>query len=274
MRELTDPFFQYPTTPFETSTGQVELPILYFDTRNYVAMFWLDFGAAQRVMSEPGLQLVRFDGNRALATVACFEYRDTTVGAYNEVGVALAVMPRGLAAPRWPLMSLYRSPDKRQIGFHILDLPVTTEAACAAGREIWGYPKFITPISFEHGSQGFDSTVEDPIGEGSIMRLAGTGGFGLPAPPLNLVLYSRRPDEKLVRAVVNVRGRVRCQRPGSVRLQVGRSQHPMAQRLRALGLEGARPMVVQHTDAFQSRLNAGAPLPGQPPTASAMRDAT
>ncbi len=263
MRNLDDPFFQHPSTTFSTTAGEVELPILYFDTRNFVALFWVDYERAEKRLGDDGLKLVRFRGNRALATVAWFEYRETTVGVYNEVGVALAVVPDGVRQPSWPLVSLYRNPDKRQIGFHILDLPVTTEAACAAGREVWGYPKFITPIQFAHAGKAFDGVVEDPAGDAPIVRMMGTTGLGVPAPPMDLVLYSRRPDEALLRAVVNVRGRIHCRLPGSVRLDVGRGTHPMAERLRALGLHGARPMLIQHTDAFQSRLNAGVQMQGK-----------
>mgnify|MGYP000864715816 CR=1 FL=1 len=37
--------------------------------------------------------------------------------------------------PRLPLLRMLGSLDRNPMGFHILDLPVTTEVACAAGRE-------------------------------------------------------------------------------------------------------------------------------------------
>jgi hypothetical protein len=39
------------------------------------------------------------------------------------------------------------------------------------------------------------------------------------------------------------------------------SAHPMAERLRRLGLDGARPFCVSRSDALQLRLNAGAAIP-------------
>jgi len=47
--------------------------------------------------------------------------------------------------------------------------------------------------------------------------------------------------------------------PGGIRLQVGQSRHRMADNLRELGLDGARPLAVSSTTRFQSRLNAGVP---------------
>lgn len=264
MRYQDEPFFQYPTTTFVSSAGDVALPILYFDTSNFVAMFWVDYARAAALMDDPGLQLVRFRGNKALVSVAWFEYRETSVGVYNEVGVAMAVVPKGMAQPRFPLLSLYGALDQRQIGMYILDLPVTTAAACAAGREVWGYPKFVTQISFQRQGQRFKGVVTDPDRDAPLVTLSGEASrLGLPTPPMSLVLYSRRHDGVLVRAHVNVRGWMSSQLPGTMVLQVGDSQQVMAQHLHGLGLNGARPFIVQRTDAFQSRLNAGAVLPGQ-----------
>jgi len=47
---------------------------------------------------------------------------------------------------------------------------------------------------------------------------------------------------------------------GSMKLTVGDSSHPMADRLRALGLDGAAPFVLNATTNFQSRLNLGVPV--------------
>jgi hypothetical protein len=95
-----------------------------------------------------------------------------------------------------------------------------------------------------------------------MVRLAGRAGPGLPAPLLDLVLYSRHRGQML-RTLVNTRGGCRACLPGSLRLRVSGSSHPMAQRLKRLGLDNARPALVFHSHALQLRLNAGAALPGQ-----------
>jgi hypothetical protein len=46
-----------------------------------------------------------------------------------------------------------------------------------------------------------------------------------------------------------------------MRLTVSGGAHPMARRLAALGLDGAKPAIVMHSDRLQLRLNAGAVLP-------------
>lgn len=256
-----DPFFQYPITPVHTSAGEVGLPILYYDDSSMVALFWADAERAQALVEADGLDIVRFAGGRALLALAFYQYRQTAIAAYNEVGSALVVVPKGVRPPSQPLLSLYASLDKRVLGFYILDLPVTTEAACAAGREIWGYPKFITPIAFSLQGDRFEGAVADPQHPGShLLELSGVGGLGVPGPLLDLVIYSRHRGD-LLRTLVVTRGGAKLCLPGSIRLNVSAdSAHTMPARLRALGLQGARPFAVMHTHRLQLRLNLGAKI--------------
>jgi len=259
MSDHLDPFFQVPEATHVTSQGNVQLPILYFDVSTVLTFYFVDRDAAEAKLAGTGLQLAFTIGGRALVGIAHYEYRKTGVGSYNEVGVALPVLPKGEAAPRNPIRTLYGSVDERRWGFYILDLPVTTPLANAAGRELWGYPKFVTSIPFHLDRRRFESSVLDPDGNGQIFTLSGGLLPSLSVPPMSLVLYSHRQDD-LLRTTVNVRGKVNL-RPGrSLVLRVGESTHPMADNLRDLGLDGAHPALVMDTNRFQSRLNAGVPI--------------
>lgn len=192
--------------------------------------------------------------------MAFYEYRDTSVGVYNEVGTAIFAVRPG-ERPRLGLADLARAPARRTIGMYVVDLPVTTALACAAGRELWGYPKFVTAIDFHLDRRELRSTVRDPAGAGDVCTLAGRLGLGVPVPPLSLMTYTVL-DGVLLRTHVDVRGRGWARAAGTVRLTLGGSAHPMASRLRALGLDGARPHLVLATDRFQSLLHAGVPAAG------------
>lgn len=143
-----DPFFQYPLTSFQSSEGNVDLPILYFDNSNFMSMFEVEYEAANAFLKDKGLTAVRFTGGKALVVVGFYEYRETAIADYNEVGVAIACVPSGVKAPCLPLLSLYQPLDKQQVGFHVIDLPVTTQAACVAGREVWGIRSLLRPSDF------------------------------------------------------------------------------------------------------------------------------
>lgn len=257
-----EPFFAVPTTPATTSAGDVELPILYYDNSNVFALFSADPDAAAEKLAGTGLVPALHVGNRPVVAVALYEYREASIDPYNEVGVGLLVTPQSGRRKR-PLTGwadLLRSPDRREQGAYILDLPVTTAQACAAGSEIWGYPKFVAPISFELGGGRFSSVTEDPEDGSTIMELSGRAVPVLPTPPMPLVLYSFNNGEML-RTNVDLRNGMQAHLPGGLKLRVGQSKHRMANNLRDLGLDGARPFAVASTDRFQSRLNAGVPYP-------------
>ena len=259
MSNYSDPFFQVPQTTHSTTQGPIDLPILYFDVSTLLAFFVTNRDAVEAKLSGTGLRPALTIGGRALAGIAHCEYRQTGVGSYNEVGLALPVLPEGAPAPRNPIQALYGSVDERHLGFYVLDLPVTTPLANAGGRELWGYPKFVAPIPFRLDRKSFESSVIDPEGDGDIFTLSGRLLPSLPAPPMSLVLYSHHQGN-LLRTTVNVRGRMNL-RPGrSLQLRVGESTHGMARNLRDLGLDNARAALVLDTHRFQSRLNAGVPI--------------
>lgn len=261
MSRMPDPhdvFFQYPVTPFATSAGNVDLPIFYYDNSLCMAVFLVDLDKARALVTDERLQVVPAWGGKALVGLAFYEYRHTAIGAYNEVGLAVLTAPRGCRLPRLPLLRMLGSLDRNPMGFHILDLPVTTEVACAAGREAWGLPKFVTPIDFALRGREFRGSVRDPEGDHPIVTLEGKGGLGVPGPLLDLSLYSVR-DGKLLRTLVNTRGGATCMLGGGMRVTIDpQSGHPMAQRLRQLGLQNARSFFVSAGHRLQLRLNAGA----------------
>jgi hypothetical protein len=253
---LNDPFFQHPLVSFNTSAGTIDLPILYFDCSNFQLLYEVPYQAAAALLADQPVTAARLAGNKALAAVAVYEYRDTAVGSYNEVGVAIATLPEGTAQPASPWLALYQPLDKRMLGMTIIDLPVTTAAANAAGREVWGYPKFVTPIQFGLTGRQLRCQVEDPDGKHTIMTVDGTAGLGIPGPQLDLVLYSTHHD-KLLRTTVVTRGGGQMRLPGSLQLRVGDSKHPMASRLQQLGLDRIKPKFAFASHRLQLRLNAG-----------------
>jgi hypothetical protein len=126
----------------------------------------------------------------------------TAIGSCNEVGVAIPVYPKGkgTALPLAGWTQLFRRPDQREQGMYSIDLPVTTQIACAAGREFRGCPKFATPISFTLGGGRLSCCVEDPEDGSTIMEISGAAVSSLPVPAPPLVLYSMR-DGELVRCI-------------------------------------------------------------------------
>jgi len=228
----------------------------------------VELGPLRQVLARAGaeaLQPACVWRGRALVAVACYAYQHTSIGPYNEIGVAVPVTRPGVP-PGWrhwlQTLSDVENPQ-RELGYHVLHLPVDTAAACAAGRELWGLPKFITPIHYGRTAAQVDIQLMDPHAPNdpkqAIMLLQGQLGRSVPGPLLSPLLYSWHQGRWL-KTPVHVRGGGRVHRGGGLMLRVGQSTHPMADTLRLLGLDGAHPLMVLDTDRFQSRLHEGRPL--------------
>ena len=258
MDRRTDPFFAVPTTTVTTSAGPVELPIGYYDAAHYMALFRVDADrAADRLRDLPLAPVLV--ARKSVAILSLFKYRDTGLGPYHEVGLALLVSPRTQPLSLGSLTDLLRAADDASLGSYVLDLPVTTPLAKTAGCEIWGYRKFVTELPIELDGGLLRARVADPAG-GWIIELTGQRGQVLPEDPpgMALVTYSLHGDQWL-RTRVETRGRCITSGGGSLRLTLGGSRHRMAQNLADLGLDGQTPKLLQTTDDFQSLL-----FPGQP----------
>ena len=249
-------FLDVEQVSYPTTAGPVGLPIIYRDATAVYAFFLASREAAAARIADRGLKPAIAWGRHAVVGVASYEYRDTTIGAYNEVGVAVPAVPQsGQGTPK-SLLDLLRAPTERQLGMVVLELPVTTTLAWAAGRELWGYPKFVTPIDFALKPGDFRCAVRDPEGQGEIMTIGGALTPGIGIPPFSFWNYDRL-DGRDLKTAIDVRGRSTMRLAGGVRLAVGESTHPMATTLRELGLDGAQPLALVTTPNVRVLLHAG-----------------
>jgi hypothetical protein len=255
---MTDAFFDVPRTTHQTSAGPVELPILYLEARNVMALFEASLDGVRALLAPAGLEPGVVYAGRALVGMSFYEYTRTSIGPYNEVGTALFAVRHGERGGLRGVAELLLEPRTRRVGAWVADLPVTTEAACAAGCELWGFPKFVTRIDFALTGRRLSSAVFDPSGVDSICTLAGTAGPSTRIPGPSLLTLSRH-EGALLRTPVDVRAPTRLHLPGDVRLRLGQSRHRMAEHLRALGLDGAAPRALVITERFQSLLHPGSP---------------
>jgi Acetoacetate decarboxylase (ADC) len=215
------------------------LPIRYFDVQCLVATFLAPPEKASELLVEAGLQPVLQEDGRAVVDVYCIEYRKTDIGPYNEVGLTIRA-----TAPGDPIAASY-----------VVHLPVTTAAACRAGREIWGYNKFVAAIDVRSEGKTFSTVLSDE-GHELIGALEGRRDASVPAPPTDILTFTLHHG-RLIKTVIRVPTPSLASSGDSFLFKVGTSKHPMADNLRALGLDGARPVLVYYTNPFQALLFPG-----------------
>ncbi|MCU1586851.1 MAG: acetoacetate decarboxylase [Frankiales bacterium] len=107
----------------------VAMPVLVRDASAGTVIFDVDLAAAQALV--PGaFEVIESAPGKAQLALALVDYRDNDLGAYHEVGTIFFVRPAG------------GGPD----GNYISHLPVDQEFTCAAGNQIWGFPKTVESI--------------------------------------------------------------------------------------------------------------------------------
>lgn len=243
-------FFSVPRHLVRVSAGDVELPILYTEASATTVFYSVSREAARSVLRPHGLAPAEVAFRGAVCAITWFEYRQTSIGAYNEVGISLLAAP-GLRPPVLPLVRLMaRDP---RLGFFVVHLPVTTEIARSGGVDIYGFPKTVCEIPLRFSPTEIEGAIVDGGHEVLSMRIPLSRGLGVPM--IDLVTYSTR-EGRLLRTVVPTRCRAELSRAPSVALALGSAEHPIARTLRELELS-RRPLAVLHVPEFRSRL----PLP-------------
>jgi hypothetical protein len=219
-----------------TVLGQeVRLPVEVRVASAAMATFIVRRDPVCDLIGHTGLQPKGLPGGRALCIVACVQYVDNDLGAYNEVAVAFPV-DAGTHGPS---------------GAYIHQLPVDQAFTLAAGREIWGFPKFMAAIDLSIDRRASCQLRAD--GEDVLRLDVAPRPVPLPSRPARLSAYSAA-DGALHRTPFwthahHVRGG-----PFGATLELG-TQHPMARDLRSLGLP-KRAVVSTIVGTMQSRFEA------------------
>lgn len=207
---------------FEVLGQTVTLPVQVRAARQAAATFLVDAGAAQRIIEPSGLKVERKAG-RAMASLAVVDYADNDLGQYHELALAFVVKD----APGAPVG------PKSAVSTLIWRLPVDGEFTCVAGRDIWGFPKWVTGIDVRFGSRGATATLTE--GGLEVLRLHLTRGVvPMPSRPMEMKAYSYLDGVLRCTPWTTRSAGRQTVRPGGATLELGYG-HPIADELRALG---------------------------------------
>ncbi len=236
----------------------VELPVEVRTAKQWAVQYLVPAVAAQRIVAPTGLEVTGPLPGRALVALAVCRYDDTDLDPYHEVAVSFVV--RRHEAPPAGRLGKMRELARGEIGAYIHRLPVDQEFTCAAGRDIWGFPKWLTTIDIDEPAPGDRSaaTTVRLVDDGAhvlSLTIAPGGPVGLPAqaPPS----YSFR-DGVLRRTTWRTTADGTRGRPGGALLVLG--DHPMATELRSLGLP-KRPLFSGSSERMQASFDASEVVP-------------
>ncbi len=227
-------------TTYDILGQQVTMPVRVRDASAATVMYDVDLDAAQ-ALAPAGFEVVEATPGRAQFAIALVDYRDNDLGAYHEVGMMLFVRPCA------------GGPD----GSFITHLPVDGAFTCAAGNEIWGFPKSVERIevAYRDSSSRWVLSMDREL----VLDLTVPRGGADEMPAMPLTAYSLIGGRPHVTAFTQGGSGSSFRTDGAgVRLALG--PHPIAKELESLGLP-ARPVVLTTwTERMQATFEAPQPL--------------
>lgn len=226
------PFFEdVPQIDVQMAGTAAKLPIFYYDGSCQTAVFPARLARLRSLLPDPRFVPARLAPGLGAVAVSCFEYRDTDIGPYNELAIAVVLSPPG-AAPNLPGRALLNGLRRRQLHAWVHHLPVTTEIARDGGVRFYNYPKFVAKIEFEEADGRRRCHLAE--GEETILELDGelipTPGSG-PMQLFSHLWMDRQPQSSEFK--LNALARGRSHRLGAAELSLG-DHHPIARELAQL----------------------------------------
>jgi hypothetical protein len=248
---MSDDFFSGVTQePVQTSAGECQLPILYRDGSVIGLMYRIAPEVVAPLITHEEFEPFTLMG-KAIVQLVVFEYRDTTIGPYNEVALAVEIKRRGSSPSTWG--ALVNAKGQPSYGSTFLNLPVTSASANAAGREIWGYPKYVVDIQTE-----FSDECVHAVQKGEFDLTVGPPGW-LETPGIPFVLMSVK-DGQVIRTIVPTGHPLKWGGGGRTELKLLGSG-PTADNMEKLGLPEMKPSFVWRALKMRSILPKGEPQP-------------
>jgi len=155
-----DPFFRDTTLKTLDMDGEsIDFPILYYDLRAITSVFTVKTNKLKNLLPHPNFKTIEIWPGTSMLAIAAFEYLDTSIGPYNEIGIVIPIkFPPGFSFPGFSALPMM---FKNSFSVYIHHLPVTTDIAYQGGVYFYNYPKFISEIIFQDQDDNLEVTLKE-----------------------------------------------------------------------------------------------------------------
>lgn len=155
-----DPFIiDTPRKTLDMAGQPIEFPILYYDCRWINAIFTARTSKLKKILPHHNFKPVEMWPGRSMLGISVFEYRDSSIGSYNEIAFGIPIkFPPGFVFPGLALISMMR---KNVYPLYIHYLPVTIDISVKAGVYFWNHPKFLSEITLQDNGDKLVVTLKE-----------------------------------------------------------------------------------------------------------------
>jgi hypothetical protein len=163
-----DDFFKDTPKKILDMKGQpAEFPALYYDFRFMNCMFNVKVNRLKKILPHPQFKPIQMWPGTGMLAVCFFEYRNTSIGPYNEVAISVPInfAPAAFLDKHSALSAM----RKKIFPFYVHHLPVTTEIAREGGVYFFNFPKFVAKIDFKERDDFYEVTLKE--GDDLILKM-------------------------------------------------------------------------------------------------------
>lgn len=231
-------------------------PVDFRDVHYLAITYTSSFNAVNNILNGTGLKPGLVFNGKPLVAVGLINYKESDLGAYNEVIIAIPVIPNDAKSGLKNWTDLYTSLIKRKLGQYIIHIPVTSEISMDAGRKIWGYPKIVRKIDHDFQTNIIKSSIWNKEGDKKIIEFKGALGMGLPIPGMDLMTYSFK-DGHLIKTTVDTDANMRWKMNADIRINIIDQTDPLCKDIIDLGLVNKKPLFTIEASKFKAKFNEG-----------------
>lgn len=230
---------------------EYNFPIQFRDVHYISALYQSDPSAVEEKLKGTGLKPALYFMGAPLTAVGLIQYKESDLGAYNEVIIAIPVVPEhtGNKIKNW--LDLYIPHNKRKVGQFIIHIPVTTQRSVDAGRGLWGYPKIVLPIAHDFCKKKINTKIMSDEKQKVLVEISGNLCCGVPIPSMNLMTYSLH-EQALLKTFVDVRANMKWIPASNLIIKVQDSDHEMCKDIFALDICNKKPLFTIEASRFKA----------------------
>lgn len=240
---------------FELEGHDLGYPTDFRDGSSTLGIFAVSAQVANKLIADSGFEVANIAPGKAALSMSCVHYTDTDCGVYEEIALAFFVRPTGRQKRlQIPYLSTWIDIIRGNIASYTWGLPVSSTLARDCGIYMWGFPKTLETIEYDDSNQQAKSSwlVDGNVVLSYSVAAKGEKDMPLVSPPVYSVFEGRQHVSYLSQTYRNS-----SIVAGGGELILG--DHPMADKLRALGLP-KKPLIAGFNGHLKFEMSHPEPL--------------